>query len=91
MLLLLPSISPANLKLAGILLTFFYEQHTPLYGPKFSVMNIHNVDHYVRAVIRLGPLWANSCFIYENKNGKITSQITGTYQIVLGVHFLLSS
>jgi len=30
MLLLLPSISPANLKLAGILLTFFYEQHTPL-------------------------------------------------------------
>jgi len=48
-------------------------------------MNIHNVIHYTKTVKDCGPLWTNNCFLYENENGKLSSQVHGTYQIVLGV------
>jgi len=83
--LLQPSISKENLRLAEILFRFFYQQHSNLYGQENAVMNIHNVIHYTKTVKDCGPLWTNNCFLYENENGKLSSQVHGTYQIVLWV------
>jgi hypothetical protein len=83
--LLQPSISKENLGLAEILFRFFYQEHSKLYGMENAVMNVHNVTHYTKTVKDSGPLWTNNCFLYENENGKLSSQVHGTYQIVLGV------
>lgn len=52
-----------------------------LYGLRFCSINIHQLLHLPDCVKRLGPLWAFSCFEYENINGQLLKLIHGTGHI----------
>jgi len=52
-------------------------------------MNVHNLLHLRLTVERGGPLWANSCFLFEGENAHLDEQIQGTSNIVMTVCWLL--
>jgi len=83
--LLLGSIPPFLLDLAHSLFVFFYEQQEKIYGSHFCFLNVHNLIHYVKCVIRFGPLWAHNCFIFESEYGDLSKQVLGTHQIIQSV------
>ena len=55
-------------------------------------LNIHHLLHLPDQVRNLGPLYTQSCFPFENKNGLILKMIKGTQnidqQIVSDVSFI---
>ena len=63
-----------------------------LYELRYQTINIHNLLHLPQSVRELGPLWTNSCFHFEDKNGYILKMIRGTQnvasQIVTAVSFV---
>ena len=44
-------------------------------------MNVHQLVHLAQTVRSSGPLFANNCFVFEDLNGFIVSQIHGTQGI----------
>ena len=56
-------------------------------------INIHSLLHVPQTVVDLGPLWAHSCFPFENQNGLIKKVIRGSQHIdtqVRGVYIIQS-
>lgn len=47
-----------------------------LYGPAAPVFNVHSLLHLAANVRDLGPLWANSTFVFEGGNGNLVKSIT---------------
>lgn len=43
--------------------------------------NVHNLLHLPRVVEKLGPLWAHSCFPFENANGTLLKLFHGTQSV----------
>ncbi|XP_066274298.1 uncharacterized protein [Branchiostoma lanceolatum] len=78
--LLKDSITEADLQKADDLLKQFVEgygkQH--MYGSTRVSLNVHSLLHYVNTVRELGPLWAHSCFFFEDVNGQVLRLIHGT-------------
>lgn len=72
------SISPDDTTLADLLLKQFVQQFQTLYGKRHMSHNLHMLMHLSECVRRLGPLWAISCFFYEDMNGRIAQLIHGT-------------
>ena len=71
------SISPDDIDAAETMLETFYK-HVPEYYPdKMCSSNVHGLIHLAYFVRRLGPLWAYSCFGFENMNGYIKKQRHG--------------
>ncbi|XP_035675598.1 uncharacterized protein LOC118415252 isoform X1 [Branchiostoma floridae] len=80
--LLQQSITTDDLDKAEDLLLQFVAQFEVLYGVKEVVCNVHSLVHYADNVRELGPLWAHSCFYFEDLNGQLRHLVHGTNGIV---------
>lgn len=63
------------------LLHKFVREFESKYDPIFCSINIHLLLHLPDSVINTGPLWATSCYKYEDLNGQLLKQIHGTWHI----------
>lgn len=76
--LLQDSISTSDLSNANELLQHFCCLFAALYGERYMTCNIHQLLHLSRMVYDMGPLWAYSCFPFENANGVLMKLYHGT-------------
>lgn len=51
------------------------------YGQRYMTSNVHLLLHLSDRVQDLGPLWANSCFYFEDFNGQLRNLFHGTQNI----------
>ncbi|PFX13893.1 hypothetical protein AWC38_SpisGene21989 [Stylophora pistillata] len=73
------NITPDLLSLARDVLFSFYRDHQVLYGDSNCSLNVHNIGaHLVTYVQAWGPLWAWSCFPFEDLNGALLESVHGT-------------
>ena len=73
------NITPELLAVARDLLFRFYKDHQVLYGDSNCSLNVHNVGaHLAMYVQSWGPLWAWSCFPFEDLNGTLLEGVHGT-------------
>lgn len=79
------SISLADLKTAQNMLCKFCASIDFLYGKRYERSNVHGLLHLTRKVKDLGPLWAHSCFFYEDLNGDLRSLFHGIQKIALQI------
>lgn len=64
---------------AEFLLRRFYESFTDLYGSGSCGLNVHNTcAHLVHYVKLWGPIWAWSCFSFEDNNAVLLQSVHGT-------------
>ena len=78
-LLLGDQISSEEIDRATALLDSFYEELPLLYGEQSCGLNVHNVgQHVVEYVKKWGPLWAWSCFPFEDMNSTVLESVHGT-------------
>lgn len=76
-------ISSAALARAEILLDQFYEEFEGLYGSGSCGLNVHNAGfHLVEYVRRWGPMWAWSCFAFEDANAMVLQSVHGTGDVL---------
>ena len=72
-------IETKDLERAEILLDKFYEQFSELYNKGSCGLNVHNTgSHLVHFVKLWGPLWAWSCFVFEDANAALLQSVHGT-------------
>ena len=64
-------ITSEDIRAADEMLVLFYNLVPQLYPEEMLSPNLHSVVHLSRFVQMLGPLWAYSCFGFENMNGYI--------------------
>ena len=50
-------------------------------GECHMLANVHGLLHLPEAVLDLGPLWAHSCFPYENFNGEVLKLYHGSQHV----------
>ena len=50
-------------------------------GDPHITINTHNLLHLPDTVKRLGPLWAHSCFSFENANGELFKLFHGSQAV----------
>jgi hypothetical protein len=84
------SISPEDLLTAGNLLTQFVSEFEGLYGIEHMSHNLHMCLHLDLLVKNLGPLWAVSCFQFEDMNGRLKNLVHGTRHVGLQIYSKLS-
>ena len=78
-LLLGDSITTADIDRAQSLLLSFYKDFEDLYGQGSCGLNVHNIGiHLVNCVKMWGPLWAWSCFSFEDCNNMLIKSAHGT-------------
>ncbi|XP_045192377.2 uncharacterized protein LOC123548829 [Mercenaria mercenaria] len=71
------------LERSEFLLERFYSQFSVLYGEGSCGLNVHNAClHMPMYVRKLGPLWAWSCFSFEDANAMILQSVHGTGDVV---------
>lgn len=89
-LLLQESIPFSDLQKSNELLVHFCCMFAALYGERYMTCNIHQLLHLSEMVHDMGPLWAYSCFPFENANGNLLKLFNGTqsvdFQIVEAVN-----
>ncbi|KAJ8313372.1 hypothetical protein KUTeg_009076 [Tegillarca granosa] len=84
--LLQDTITEQQLQHAKNVLNSFYQDFGILYGSNNYTLNMHNVcQHLVDYVRNLGPLWAWSCFPFEDMNGILLDSVHGTGDACLQV------
>ncbi|KAK3925327.1 LOW QUALITY PROTEIN: putative eukaryotic translation initiation factor 5 [Frankliniella fusca] len=84
------SVSSDDIKLSSTLLNQFVAEFQELYGIRHMSHNLHMVIHLPHNVQNLGPLWATSCFKFEDMNGRLTNLVHGTRHVGLQVYSHLS-
>lgn len=78
-LLLKDHITEEDLERAETVLKIFYRQFCTLYPEGTCGLNVHNIGtHYTYYVRMMGPLWAWSCFPFEDCNSMLTKAVHGT-------------
>lgn len=75
------NISEDAIAMAENLLHRFLREFEVLYGLQFCTINFHQLMHLPDCVRNFGPLWAYSCYEYENINGELLKLIHGTWHI----------
>lgn len=50
-------------------------------GERYATINMHYLLHLTDMVKDLGPLWANSCYEFENANSTVEKLFHGTKKI----------
>lgn len=72
-------ITEDDIQRAEFLLESFYEQFADLYGEGSCGLNVHNIGAHLVFYVRLwGPLWAWSCFAFEDWNAALLQSVHGT-------------
>ncbi|XP_026830127.1 uncharacterized protein LOC113563129 [Ooceraea biroi] len=69
------------IEIARDLLHRFVKEFQFLYGIQFCSINLHQLLHLSDCIRILGPLWAYTCYEYENLNGQLLKLIHGTCHI----------
>lgn len=64
-----------------------YYVHTPV-GKRNMTANVHSLLHLPDVVQRVDPLWAHSCFPYEDANGELLTLFDGSHAFVKQVGLL---
>ena len=84
------SISQAALDLSRLYLLKFSDGVEKLYGLEHVSFNVHLLTHLADSVTYLGPLWAHSAFVFEDKNRQILNMFNGTQSVSVQIvkHFL---
>lgn len=55
-------------------------------------LNLHNIGEHLSSYVRkLGPLWAWSCFPFEDMNGSLLKQVHGTGNVCLQILWTLQA
>ncbi|XP_011859941.1 PREDICTED: uncharacterized protein LOC105557338 [Vollenhovia emeryi] len=75
------SITECMIEIARDLLHRFVREFQILYGIEHCSINLHQLLHLPDCVQMLGPLWAYTCYEYEDLNGKLLKLIHGTCHI----------
>lgn len=94
-LMLRESIRSCDIDLAEALIGKFCLSFEELYGMRHCTSNLHSLLHLPGKVRLLGPLWAHSCFFYEDLNGDLRGLFHGTRHIAkqmvhaVSVHYTL--
>ena len=79
-------ITEHKLNRAETVLLEFYALFADFYGYESCTLNLHNVcQHLVMYVRKLGPLWAWSCFVFEDMNGSLLDYAHGTGDVCLQI------
>ena len=83
------SITAEELNSAENMLDKFYKEMANLYGEGSCGLNVHNLGcHLVEFVRKWGPLWAWSCFGFEDANAAILQSVHETGNITKQyIHF----
>lgn len=81
------SISPQCLEKAGNILRHFCLRIEALYGNRYQTFNVHCLLHLQDCVQNIGPLWACSCFWFEDYNGDLRKLFHGTQKVELQIAF----
>ncbi|XP_015124327.1 uncharacterized protein LOC107046259 isoform X1 [Diachasma alloeum] len=68
-------------EIAHDMLHKFVKEFELKYGLEFCTINIHQLLHLAVSVKIHGPLWAHSCFEYENLNGQFLKLVHGTWHL----------
>ncbi|XP_060607195.1 uncharacterized protein LOC132759444 [Ruditapes philippinarum] len=77
------SLTQNCLERSELLLGQFYSQFSELYGEGSCGLNVHNAcAHLPMYVRKLGPVWAWSCFGFEDANANILQSVHGTGDVV---------
>jgi hypothetical protein len=77
------SITTDALSRAHTLLDEFYSDFETLYGGDACGLNVHNAGaHLAFYVAEWGPLWAWSCFAFEDSNAVLLQAVHGTGNVV---------
>lgn len=74
-------ITPEQLEQCNMMALQFCINLSAFYGPRYMTSNVHLLLHITDKVRDLGPLWANSCFYFEDYNGQLRSLFHGTQNI----------
>ncbi len=83
-LLLGDKITECQLGRAEALLDSFYKGFADLYGKGSCGLNVHNIGaHLVFYVRMFGPLWAWSCFAFEDWNAALLQSVHGTGDVTM--------
>ena len=86
------TITQESLVRARDMLGQFYSTFEQLYGTKNCGLNIHNIGaHLVDYVAMHGPLWAWSCFPFEDMNGLLVKSAHGTGDVCRQLLCLMKS
>ena len=84
------SISSSDIERSDRFLRYFVYMFQTLYGERYITLNMHSLIHLPQTVLDIGPLWAHSCFPFEDANGELLKMFHGTQyidiQIVNAVH-----
>lgn len=75
------SISAKDLKTGQSMIHLFCANIENLYGTRYQTFNVHSLLHLHQKVKDLGPLWAHSCFFFEDLNGDLRSLFHGTSNV----------
>lgn len=81
------SVSPQCFQKAGKLLRHFCLRIEALYGCRYETFNVHSLLHLQDCVKNIGPLWACSCFWFEDYNGDLRKLFHGTQKVELQIAF----
>ncbi|XP_036141154.1 uncharacterized protein LOC118647030 isoform X2 [Monomorium pharaonis] len=76
-LLLQNNLSENDLRKCEIDLLRFVAEFQILYGEKCVTFNIHSLLHIVQSIKMVGPLWANSAFVFESTNYDLKQKVSG--------------
>ena len=67
--------------LGRLIFYFTYYKFYFLTGQRSSTFNMHQLLHLTENVTRNGPLWAYSCFYFEDYNGQLRRFFSGTQNV----------
>lgn len=70
---------------ARAMLIKFANEFETLYGKHRVTMNLHLLRHLPDTVLQLGPLWANSMFAFEQKNGELINCVHAKSDVLLQI------
>lgn len=77
--LLRETLSAQDVGHAENLLSSFVTRCETLYGVAAATFNVHQILHLAENVRQLGPLWANSAFVFEGGNSKLVKSVTAAH------------
>lgn len=76
-------IKPNDLKEAKYLLIKYCSEFAKLYGASEETFDLHLLLHYGSSVENIGPLWANSTFLFASTNDAMQKSMPGTLEMSL--------
>ena len=76
---------PDSIPRATVRLHKFVLLNTRLYGDRHCTFNVHSLCHFAQSVLKCGPLWATSTFMFEGHNRTIGKLFEGNQNASLQI------